>query len=138
MVRYIMEGSEKLDRPILITMLAAVYIGWGLFMIYTIYQTLVLGVKIPGVVEIPEDVFPGLSYFTFDIIILVVIDILMFLAGVGLLKLKLWGYYSAMSLAIIGALTSVLYLPISVVGIAFNLAVIYYLTREGVRSRFIK
>ncbi len=132
-----MEGGGKdLDRPLLVTLLAAMYITWGVFMVYTLYQTLALGVKLPGVVDIPEDLIPGVSYFFFDIIILVSINILMFFSGFGLLKLKLWGYYSALGLAVIGALTSVLYLPISVIGIGFNLGVIYYLTRGRVRERF--
>lgn len=129
-------GGKNLDRPLLVTLLAAMYITWGVFMVYTLYQTLALGVKLPGVVDIPEDLIPGVSYFFFDIIILVSINILMFFSGFGLLKLKLWGYYSALGLAVIGALTSVLYLPISVIGIGFNLGVIYYLTRGRVRERF--
>ena len=129
-------GGKNLDRPLLVTLLAAMYITWGVFMVYTLYQTLALGVKLPGVVDIPEDLIPGVSYFFFDIVILVSINILMFFSGFGLLKLKLWGYYSALGLAVIGALTSVLYLPISVIGIGFNLGVIYYLTRGRVRERF--
>jgi len=128
--------KKGFDRPLLVTLLAALYISWGIFMIYTLYQTLALGMKLPGVVDIPEDLIPGVSYFIFDILIVISINILMFFSGIGLLRLKLWGYYSALGLAIIGAITSVLYLPISVIGIGFNLAVIYYLTRGRVRERF--
>ncbi len=131
-------GDKKLGRPLLITLLAAMYITWGVFMIYTLYQTIALGMKLPGVVDIPEDLIPGVSYYIFDILILISINILMFFSGIGLLKLKLWGYYSALGLAIIGALTSVLYLPISVIGIGFNLGIIYYLTRGRVRELFTR
>ena len=131
-----MARKKDFDRPLLVTLLAALYISWGIFMIYTLYQTLALGMKLPGVVDIPEDLIPGVSYFIFDILIVISINILMFFSGIGLLRLKLWGYYSALGLAIIGALTSVLYLPISVIGIGFNLAIIYYLTRGRVRERF--
>ena len=131
-----MARKKGFDRPLLVTLLAALYISWGIFMIYTLYQTLALGMKLPGVVDIPEDLIPGVSYFIFDILIVISINILMFFSGIGLLRLKLWGYYSALGLAIIGAITSVLYLPISVIGIGFNLAVIYYLTRGRVRERF--
>lgn len=130
------DKDKKLDRPLLVTLLAGMYLLWGAFILYTLYETLILGVKIPGVVEIQMDLIPGIDFFLIDTIILLSINILMFSSGIGLLKLKLWGYYSAMGLAVIGALTSVLYLPIGIISLGFNLGVIYYLTRRGIRERF--
>lgn len=131
-----MDGGEISQRPFLVTLIALLYITWGLFMVYTLYQTVMLGLRIPGLVDISGDLILGVDFYVVDIAILTSINILMFLSGVGLLKLKLWGYYSAIGLAIIGTLSSVLFLPISIIGIVLNIAIIYYLTRGGVRKNF--
>ncbi|HIE37272.1 TPA: hypothetical protein EYP83_03800 [Candidatus Geothermarchaeota archaeon] len=131
-----MDSGEAGKRPFLVTLLALLYIIWGIFMVYTLYQGVMLGLNIPGLVDISGDLILGIDFYIVDIAILASINILMFLSGVGLLKLKLWGYYSAIGLAVIGALSSILFLPISILGIILNLGIIYYLTRARVRRSF--
>jgi len=130
------DSGEAGKRPFLVTLLALLYIIWGIFMVYTLYQGVMLGLNIPGLVDISGDLILGIDFYIVDIAILASINILMFLSGVGLLKLKLWGYYSAIGLAVIGALSSILFLPISILGIILNLGIIYYLTRARVRRSF--
>ena len=124
------------ERPILLTILSAIYISWGFFIGYTLYQRIYLDIPLPGVVEVDESLISGLTYGVLDIIILIGIAILMFTSGIGLIKLRKWGYYSALSLAFIGGVVSTIYFPISIIGIIINLGIIWYLTRDNIKSLF--
>ena len=95
-----------------------------------------MDISLPGIIEVEGDIIPGLSYTLLDIIILVSIAALMFLAGAGLITLRKWGYYSALSLAVIGGIVSTIYFPISIIGIIMNLGIIWYLGRDKIRSLF--
>ena len=127
---------EGRNRPTILTILSAIYLSWGIFMGYTIYQRIFLGIPFAGIQEISGDVIAGISYSVFDLLILMVINVFMIVAGIGLLKLSKWGYYSALSLAFIGGVVSTLYFPVSIIGILVNLGIIWYLTRDKIKSLF--
>ena len=123
-------------RPIILTILGAIYISWGAFIGYTLYQRIYLDVPLPGIVEVEGLTIGGISYEIMDIFILILIAMLMFLAGFGLVKLRKWGYYAALTLAFIGGVVSTIYFPISIIGIIVNLGIIWYLTRDNIKSLF--
>ncbi|HVP22334.1 MAG TPA: hypothetical protein VMS77_00315 [Conexivisphaerales archaeon] len=54
----------------------------------------------------------------------------------GLWKAKNWAWWMAVIMALLGALSSALVLPMGIVSLAIELLIVYYLTRRHVRDYF--
>jgi hypothetical protein len=120
-------------RPVGITIMAILEILGGTLYFFTgilmLFFTSLLGAEIPF-----NDIFVGLGSVSGGIFL--ILGALGFLIAYGLFKGSPWARNLALIISFLGIVINIGSFPISIISIAIDLLVIYYLTRPHVKAFF--